>query len=102
MPYLGCIQGGPAHLSGELRIGQVVLEVDGQAVDQLSFKNVLQVPQKSPPTPAKGPPATAEVPPNNSQRAWRKSPANTCVLQIIRGPVGSTISLMIQVRDTIR
>ena len=51
------VDGGPAHVSGELKIGQVVLEVDGQAVDQLSFKNVLQ---------------------------------------IIRGPVGSTISLMVQ------
>ena len=26
------VEGGPAHLSGELKIGQVVLEVDGQGV----------------------------------------------------------------------
>jgi hypothetical protein len=57
------VEGGPAHLSGQLKIGQVVLEVDGQAVDQLSFKSVLQ---------------------------------------IIRGPVGSTISLMIQDMTDVR
>ena len=57
------VEGGPAHLSGQLKIGQVVLEVDGQAVDQLSFKSVLQV---------------------------------------IRGPVGSTISLMIQDMTDVR
>ena len=48
------VEGGPAHLSGQLRIGQTVLEVDGQAVDQLSFKSVLQVllpPLPSPFTP---------------------------------------------------
>lgn len=52
------VKGGPADMSRELKIGQVVLEVDGQSVDQTSFRNVLQ---------------------------------------LIRGPVGSWISLMVQV-----
>ncbi|KAJ1486937.1 hypothetical protein T484DRAFT_1889859 [Baffinella frigidus] len=51
------VKGGPADMSRELKIGQVVLEVDGQSVDQTSFRNVLQ---------------------------------------LIRGPVGSWISLMVQ------
>jgi C-terminal processing protease CtpA/Prc len=34
------VKGGPADLAKDLKIGQVVLEVDGLSVDQTSFRNV--------------------------------------------------------------